>query len=436
MTFQPEIATDSIPTTINSDSEFDQLLPSRMTASQMLEMAPALSCSTSGTEETKFVQAEPEPLTFTHRELMTVLTHAGYNVRGQDPLIAKTTPSVGVHSITEDQHPLHLKGLIFRKELSTGLAEILAPGCPVPLESERVTELPVKLTEAMDGVQFRVYYMPEAEGPGYFNASTTGMIHPNGKWGPRGMAREFISMFSDLDDQWNPDLLNKDHCYYVMMTHVDQTNIVKHTESRLTLTSIVNRVTLAPVPIESDTGFVNHVAELPLEQASYLTEVLVQDQGGPRPLTNADMFYKHYADGSMFRVESELFKQASAIKPNYPDPRQHWIHLLSKAVSPGVTHGDVLAQMTQDHQVYLSFFPWHKELFSKMEEHFMEQCQMLLDIYDDLQEQGPGLYINPRFNPYMRQLYQEYPRSEEFTLTNFYNHLLAQPFKRLMHLGA
>lgn len=278
----------------------------------------------------------------------------GYDLRPYNDLVlAKTNNKVRQHTAADGR--LNLKGLIYS---DTG--ELVAPGCTVPLEVPN-TELPVDYyTKGRDGVQYRFYYHN-----GRWMSSTTGRIRPNIAWGPKGTPT-FESLLKEATAQWDESVLNKKYCYYAVLESPNFTNLVKHEDLRLTLIDIVDCTTLAHINLASDLGFTHH------ELKHYDLENLenLQRDSDLRPLNTNDVGYViHYQNGDIYKNETELYTKANVMKPNRPNPTEHWVRLYK-------TGGNSVTD-------YLCIFPWHKELFDVLHDKFSELWGQITAEYKD-----------------------------------------------------
>lgn len=335
------------------------------------------------------------------------LRDKGYDTRTESNLmILKTTDKVVEHTVDGqlfkmgNESTVHLKGLIFDSN-----GTIVAPGCPVPLESPK-DEPASSYTKARDGVLFRIYYHD-----GSFRVSTSGMITPNRGWGPRG-CKTFLELFQDVEDQWDKSKLDKKNCYYCILEHSGHTNVIKHDTDRLTLVRIVAVDTLQEVPLDSDTGFLHHEEVLTVLPDIDDTVVPIQICG----------YNHHWANGDYFRKETTSFKEASALKPNLPDPRQHWV-VLKQVDCTG-------AAMRR----YLEFFPWHSELFQQLSDEFLKLADYIVDCYYQIRDNGlRAVRVKQRCYKYMLDLLDEIPFRES-SAAAIENHILNEDCKRILYM--
>jgi hypothetical protein len=328
-----------------------------------------------------------------------------YQIKGKDLFMAKTTGDVTVHKLGN----LDLKGLIFDEQLN-----LVAPGCIVPQETHDDSRTDIKgYATAIDGVQYRIYFHDNE-----WKCSTSGRIIPNVFWGAKGTPT-FEELFFDASDQWDNTALNKGYCYYVFLEHPKFTNIVKHSEIKLTLVDIIDMTSLElnHISLDKDNGFTNH-----LELVNSVP--VLASESDPRPLTNNDTGYCIYYDNNdIYRQETSLYQQAVSVKPNMSDPAQHWVHLTKEGTI----------------DVYLGFFPWHEEFFNGIEEKYNTLLRTIMENYDSIRDVGwKGTEIPSRHVNYMRELVRDLNQLFRRNPTHSYDliedHLLDQDTKRLHFL--
>ena len=319
-------------------------------------------------------------------EIISTLKENGFQVRNDSNLnIIKTTDSsnLDIAKLLNLDH-VDLKGLIFGSN-----GEIVCTGVKVPSNTdtlddvESLAPLISKMSTAQDGVMARLYHDGSE-----FRASTNGMIYPNRGWGPRG-CRTFVDLLADFP--YDVELLNKNWCYYVIMEHQDQTNIIKHQCNRLVLTKIVDKHTLAEVDLDMDTVFdgsnplftkSTYVTD-PEECQTLFSKHLHVKMGDPAPVTEVglNIFLR---DGRVYRLETPQYRAAAALKPNLADPRQHWTDLLEPIQSEETMGYD----MHRCINTYLQYFPWNSDTFKHMDELFTNLVCDLLDEYYDIYTYG------------------------------------------------
>jgi hypothetical protein len=321
-------------------------------------------------------------------QALNLIKGLGYQLKPYNGLIlAKTTNDVD--SRNHKFGKLDLKGVIFKESDGT----LVAPGCVVPLEANAEAEPDAgirSITKARDGVLYRFYFNKDG-----FQASTSGRIKPNTGWGPSG-CKTFIDLLADAEDQWDPEKLDKNCCYYAVLEHTDFTNVVKHPVTTLTLVNIINTSTLDHIDLQEDTGFVNHdtVTDIPVLPDSIPEEY--------RPLTEDDVGYNVvHNDGTIKRIESPLYLAAQKIKPNLPDPRQHWVNLYKRDNDNDVDNVDGSGAI----DTYLMFYPWHTEMFDVMQRTYYDLVQTITHDFQFIVKHGwRNSHIAARNVNYMNEL--------------------------------
>lgn len=356
------------------------------------------------------------------KDIIAELKELGYIIRHQDDLVmAKTTDKVKVHRLpaTSEHGALDLKGLIMTEtETESGL-ELVAPGCPVPLDEPLTDTKPQSYIQALDGIMYRFYYYQ-----GEWEYSTTGCITPTTSWGPKG-----TPTFTELmDDAVASGLvvyedLSPDQCYYAILQHPKFTNMVKHEEIKLTyMYSITINTELKVLHADTgDYGFKSY--------PTYSQEPpACNDNMDPHPLTARDMGYVMlYRDGSTYRYEPPSFKRANEIRPNLADPMKQWVNLMNT--------GD-----TKLVQEYVAWFPHYAEQFKQLDDRFTCLLNTIVQNYKDIDQDGWSNTIIPARNvSYMRDLLDEVRLSSRTTpsddlVAEIRTHLLNEDPKRIFFL--
>ena len=330
----------------------------------------------------------------------------GYQVKPYgDLILVKTTDRVVNHQYKEH----NLKGLICTTD-----GTIVAPGCTVPLDENAESPSDIlHYSKARDGVLFRFYHHNNT-----VKMSTSGRIVPNTSWGERG-CKSFLELLSDVKEQWTSDLLHKDWCYYAILEHKDFTNIVKHPMSRLTLISIIDTKTLKPVDLDKSSAFVN--------KEVFFAEAPLLSEKSACPVSEDDVGYNiHYAN-CVRRVESPLYLSAQKIKPNLPDPRQHWVNLYKK--DNDTTFTDDVSNI----DTYLAIFPWQTEIFEEMHKRYCHMVDDIVSNYHNIVNHGwRRSNVFPRYVKYMNDLIQLNISNAGYK--EIADHLISQEVPRIYYM--
>ena len=347
-------------------------------------------------------------------DIVQTLEELKYNMRINADLglmISKTTDYVEQHYISTSGCNLNLKGMIITMPDKVNMTQLVAPGCVVPLEQPS-TDLQVRgYSMGHDGIMYRFYNHNDV-----WCVSTSGCINPNTYWGPRGTPT-FLDLIKEAMDKdlVNCDKLTPGYCYYAILETPNFTNLIKHENLKLTLIDIVDcsSVDLHRIPLESDNGFKIHMkllTEKPQEQE------VPEIQG---PLTSKDAGYNiHYTDESIYRVESKAFSEASESRFNLSDPSKQWVNLFKR----GKTYLDK----------FLQFFPWHNQLFDKLNTKFNALVESLVSDCKKISSNGSSSnFIPARHISYMRDLNDELT---DFSYLSIREHLLSQDAKRIYFL--
>ena len=336
----------------------------------------------------------------------SILCALGYQLRRSARLtIAQTSDTVCIHAVTDDaDRRLDLKGMIYDND------SLVAPGCRVPLDEKPEGVTPTFVTIARDGVLYRFYWYNEK-----WQISTTGCINPDVTWGA-GTKATFNDLIADAKSQWDSEQLDKRYCYYAVLEHPNFINIVKHQQLSLTLIYMINTETLeeiSPCQLDIDKGFKNHEQVHLRPRAEHPNAV-----ADPRPLTVDDVghcFY--YADGTVYKESTELYKAAVVAKPNLPDPAQQYIMLIK---DPAL------------YRAHLEFFPWNAQLFGWLN-HLMYMLQSTIVADFRANVHATVRACHPRHTSYMRDLLAHYkgktPTDEEIVA-----HFLSQDRPRIFYM--
>ena len=277
----------------------------------------------------------------------------------------------------------YIKGLIFNH--TTGM--VVCPGVITPETITTPEEFDYDynhygiefIEPAYDGVLFRVYYDRDLE---TWTASTNGQIKPKNGWGG---GPSFDEMFNDPEIQSSIDycLLNKAHCYYVVMEHPAHINIIPHFKARAILVDAVTiRRPFERVNIDTVEGFTHSICR------QYPTSI---DYTGQTLFDLVEQHKKnigiivHLKNDQRIRIESKHFRRMSSLRINIADVYKQWIHKLRRP-APGTMAGTVLDMLNQSEQdiiEYLKYFTWHTEKFNYMRQRFLEiytaLCQKIAD---------------------------------------------------------
>lgn len=348
----------------------------------------------------------------------STLLDLNYQIKEDSGLfIAKTTNEVTQHYLpqTEKHGRLNLKGLIMSESESE--ISLVAPGCNVPLEQPADCDIK-GYSISRDGILYRFYYHNNG-----WQFSTTGSISCNKCWGPKGTPTLFQLMVPALElGLVNLEKLVPGYCYYAVLESPDFTNLVKHYQLKLTLVDIIDCTTpkLRHVPLDDDTAFSMH-------------EQLFSDP----PITGSlpDIGYTiHYSDWSTYRVDTEDYKRALALRPNVPDPAMQWV-LLAKSELDG----------SEGRREFISLFPWHQPLFESCDNKLRDLIEVLTKNYLRIIKRGwdnaeaRGRMVPPRHTAYMRKLVDEVKvkakADEDADIqTEIYGHLMKEDAARIFYL--
>ena len=275
------------------------------------------------------------------------------------------------------------KGVI----LDASTLELVAPFVQIPLDVEDNDVLTglisygiQSVTPAYDGVLFRVYNHNES-----WKFSTTGMIYPNRGWSG---TRTFADMFSELDETIDYTKLDESSCYYYMMRHPANHNVIKHSKPELILVRTINRETLKIDDHNSIDGTWTNLESI----SSYIEKINSSHEPGPILPGKVGLMVKDN-DGNMYRFETDCYKEANTIKSNQPDPRYRYLELRNNK--------DQLDK-------YLSFFPDHKESFDLMEKKFDDLATLLLRQYTDRYVKHLIVIHHSRHVSFIREIHSLY----------------------------
>lgn len=365
-------------------------------------------------------------------ELSKVFTHAGLLVSSEGTLrIIKINENTQLDVVKKlelsekEGLSFQLKGLIY--DFVTGL--IVAPGVLIPSNTEQLDLDNLKdkidyITPAQDGVMFRLY-----KHNGSWLTSTNGMITPNRGWGPRG-SRSFLDLFTDLG--FDTSKLIDGLCYYVVMEHSEQTNIVKHTCNTLTLTRIVEVDTLRDL----DSSKLREEAErLGLkvlqrtQSASAFTDALSAHQTKclPSVVTSDEVgSILHLKDGRVFRLETWKYMHAASLKPNVADPRHQWVQLATLSQNTISNAADRI-------KMHVLYFPWDEECFKSMSELLTKLVSKLFDDYNQIYAHGfKSVTLDSRHVKFQHEMALAFP--EGINVQDLEHYLLQQAPARIYFL--
>ncbi len=383
-------------------------------------------------------------------ELRTLFTNVGLKVSSEVNLtIIKVTDETNLEAVakleTEKRHPcspvcdasydascelksFQLKGLIYDR--CTGF--VVAPGVLIPSNTEQFEDLESleaevdHITPAQDGVMFRLY-----SSGGVWHVSTNGMITPNRGWGPRG-CRSFLELFSDL--AFDTSALRSGLCYYVVMEHSEQTNVVKHEQNSLTLTRIVDVATLQDLSHTQLVAEAQSVGQglkvLPLNTATFAEALLSHNtKCQPAPVKSDEVGYIiHLKDGQVFRLESWKYMHASSLKPNVADPRHQWVQIAALA-----SQDDTIALAAERVRMHIAYFPWSAECFTKMSELLVKLVSTLHEDYNRIYAGGfKSVNLDSRHVKFQHELEQAFP--ESLTVQELEHFILQQAPARIYFL--
>ncbi len=249
-----------------------------------------------------------------------------------DLAIVKFSPE----SNMSNEETCNSKGIIFDTVTNT----IVAPNVIMPIDDsvEQLKKEGVKkITQAHDGVLFRVYYYQ-----GTWRFSTSGMINPTKGWGSQ---RSFSDLFGELTHMIDYKTLDTKLCYYYIMFHPENHNVVKYSTSSLLLLEVVDPISGERVSKETS-------LELTLD------EILknVSDHDVIRALGIDDVGYVvESVAGNFFRFETKSFINARKLKTNCPKPKFSWTTILHDK---------------EKRERFLSFFPSDESDFIWMDNRF------------------------------------------------------------------
>lgn len=252
------------------------------------------------------------------------------------------------------------KGMI----VDTTTGRIVAPAARIPLATIRedgscIDPLSldvVSIYPSLDAVQYRIYYNPTM---GRWETSVNSFIYPTNKW---SSGRTFIEMFND--EPLDYDQLNKDYCYFVLLEHPDNHNVIKHESYKRTLCRVTHDGIECDIHQLSVTGaFPNVLPRLPLgETLELITNILVStDQINPAPVTGHAGYLVEDRNGNLYRYETREYKDAAKYRINDPDFRKHWVY------------------NRHCQETYLSYFPTETEIFKDMSDQYLKTCKLIYE---------------------------------------------------------
>jgi hypothetical protein len=282
--------------------------------------------------------------------------------------------------------------------------KIVAPFVQIPINiSETLlnTNGISLVTAAHDGVLIRVYHHDDL-----WKFSTNRMIFPSRGWNG---SRTFADMFSELDSNIDYSTLNQSLCYYYIMEHPDNFNIVKHTTPSLTLIRTINIDTLEIVEIAAEIANFKNIDEIRKGLETAKIGYMVKDKCG-----------------NLFRFETSEFMRATKLKNNQSDPRFRWTELRKD--------DELVAE-------YLKFFPSCASDFEAMEKRYVSLAKLLHRQY--INRFGSHIYTKHHSRHVstitgLHDLYlsrcERVITSPNITLDDVYNILNDMPNKQLFYL--
>lgn len=291
-----------------------------------------------------------------------------YEDHGSSLNIIRASSNVNMEALVDEG--VDLKGVIYDRYTD----KVVAPGVPIPISTidadpEEILSLAPDIAyiyEGLDGMLLRLYHHD-----GRFRVSTNGTIEAN---------RDIQDMFNQFGVR--SDLLNPKWCYYVVMQHLNHTNIVKHRQNSLTLTRIVDCETMLAVPLEQDTQFNGPAGELrvirtiryetPDQYKEHIVKAREFDESRRlRPVQSVGLIIVTKQD-LVYRIDSPEYREAISLRANQPRPEQHWSALYNFEVYQ--KGGTIDTRYGQ----YLAYFEWNRGLFSSLEMKFHRLVQELL----------------------------------------------------------
>lgn len=342
------------------------------------------------------------------------------------------------HTTTELLDLSNLKGVIFDRETMTQIT----PAVPVPVEvtcenRDQVLEQ-LKTQEVshyyhlVDGVMFRFYWYNDQ-----WCFSTNGMITANRGW--RGN-QTFIELLQQTLSQPTYvtllDELDKQYCYYFILTHPQHHNVVAYSESTLTLTRIVRQDTFSLLTL---TEMQEAIKDLTSISSPWLTTEDVEPLiGSPemlvaveRPVTPDSVGYQVVTvTGQIYRFESASFMAAKKLRGNIADIRQIWIQKNVRDNSE-----------CQDR--YLRYYPSDQHIFTDMASRFNRLVRTFYSQYGRRFKQSKRVSHHSRHVKSMNQLHQIYKdrrasgkanNTAHITEADVHNFLNSKPDKELFYL--
>lgn len=229
---------------------------------------------------------------------------------------------------------------------------ILAPGVPMPLESEPAYK-PVSYTRALDGVTFRFWYSKTL---GRFTWSTNGMITA-GKW----LCADLNAIMEDCireKDLVDLDILNPDYCYMAILECPQIPNMYYVENPILTLVRILDKKCVE-IPLKEAVGFKSVISFYEHSQLASMNInrdiVVTRDTFGE---------LAHYANGETYRFLTDNAKAAEHFRPNYSEVWQHWIYH-ARDTTPDMWEYGAIAW-------YKLFFPWNTQVIDGLCNYFTE----------------------------------------------------------------
>lgn len=344
--------------------------------------------------------------------------------------------SLSIFKVTEEsecfrlEHPI--KGLIVDQ-----YDHIVAPGIPIPIDSSDLSEQQIRelvaddntsIYNALDGVNFRHYFHN-----GQWRVSTSGMIYPNGSWGPLGCST-FIDMYADVADQVDYDKLNPNYCYHTVMLHKSYQSFTEQTVNKLVLSEIVGK-DMKSIPLEGNSEAFNHVLhKVDPEALEARVDALFIDSD-PQPVHPENFGLLLRFEGGVTRLMDKNSKHAMDCLPNLPDPALHWVCLLDQSELDILPESleEFMKFLTRDKvRTYLQYFPWRQKYFQ-----YLEQCfiQAVKSVYNEYREytSTEGYFITARYCRYVQDLVDDYPDGNATEIEIAY-HLVGEDRRRIIHL--
>ena len=280
----------------------------------------------------------------------------------------------------------HAKGVI----LDAITLKLVAPFVQIPLDVDDDDVLASlsssgiqSVSPAYDGTLIRVY-----NHNGEWKFSTTGMIYPDRGWGGN---RTFADMFSELDETIDYAALDESSCYYYMMRHPGNYNVVKHSSPELVLVRTINCNTLEIVDVDIDVD-VSDVSDSLESITSIIRKIDLCHKPGPILVGEVGLMVKDN-DGNMYRFETDCYKEANEIKMNQPDPRYRYLELRND----------------QDQiDTYLTFFPDQKDAFDLMQKKFNDLATCLFNQYINHYAKRNKVVFHSRHVSFIKEIHELY----------------------------